>query len=176
MKQLLLSVLLFSAIFSYGQTKQGHSSTPPTYFLDSVRQVKLPQFDPDKISSVDVVKEYDEVAKTSGRIYIKTKDPKSFNFLSLEQIAKQNAVNAAPCLYMINSELVKDISNVKIDSSYILKCEVVNSKELKYFQGGPSFIILNIKTKTKENLEKENKIYIRGSETALSYNQIFSSN
>jgi hypothetical protein len=168
MKHSILSILLLCALISNGQTKQTpHPNTAPVFFLDSVRMTTLPHFDLNKIKSLNVVKEYDENTKVYGKVYITTKSPRDFNFLTLEQIAKQSVTGATPCIFMINNELVKDTNNIRIDSSYILKCEISNTIELKYLQNFSTLTILNIKTRSKENLDNEKKIYIRGTETSF---------
>lgn len=167
MKHLLLIILLFCSIISNGQSKAApHSNTPPVFFIDSVRMAKLPQLDPNKIKSIDVVKEYDELTKTFGKVYITSKN-KDFNFITLSQIANQYAPGAAPFIFMINNELVKDSSGVIIDSTYILRCEVTSAKEIKYLQNSPDISILNIKTRTKENIDRDKQVHIRGNEASL---------
>jgi hypothetical protein len=162
MKYLLLIIILPCCVISNGQTKAlPHSKTPPVFFIDSVRMTKLPQLDPNKIERIDVIKEYDEQTKTFGKVYITSKN-KDFNFITLSQIANQYAPGATPCLFMINNEPVKDSSDVVIDSTYILRCEVTSTKEIKYLQNSSAISIINIKTRTKENVDKDKQVFIRG--------------
>jgi hypothetical protein len=133
MKHFLPFVLLFLTDISYGQQKGGHKVPPPVYFVDSVRYTALPVFDPQKIQSIDIVKGQDTASHTSGRVYIKTKNPKDLHFLSLAQVAQQQAPGGGPYLFMIDNEFIKDTTGCKIDSAYILRCLKIPSKEVQYF-------------------------------------------
>jgi hypothetical protein len=75
----------------------------------------------------------------------------------------------SPMLFMLDDEFLKDIDNIKIDSSYILKVEMTKTADIDYLKKAvPGLTIFKIVTKTKENLDKQNRIMIRGSEaTAL---------
>ena len=81
--------LLFTilTLTSYGQvTKPANlnSKNLPEYFLDSVRIDKNQLFfDPNKIAEINVVKEKDTTTQSYGKIYIKSKNPKDFNVISL---------------------------------------------------------------------------------------------
>ncbi len=131
MKKFLVIPLVLLAVLVNGQTTSQipQASIPPAYFLDSVRVNALPVFDPNKIESIRVAKSLitDESFKTKGQVYINTKQPANFSFLTLEQVAVRFAKTKGPCLFMIDNEIIKDIQNVSIDSSYILKCEVTNT-------------------------------------------------
>ena len=39
--------------------------------------------------------------------------------------------------FMIDNEFVKDMEGIKIDSSFILDCNVVNVKDVAYLQNRP---------------------------------------
>ncbi len=162
MKNILLLIFLTASLGVTGQINNQHSTTPPAYFLDSVRVPLLPLFDPYKIENINIQKGVEEAGKTYGRVYITSKNPRDFNFLTLQEIAKQNTKSEGPYLFMINDEITKEIENVKIDSSYILKCELLSTKDIAHLMNLPEMIIINIKTKTKANLDKENARYIRG--------------
>lgn len=163
---LLLTILTLT---SYGQVEKrtnSNSKNLPEYFIDSVRIGKNQLFfDPNKIAEINVVKENDTTAHNYGKIYIKSKNPKSFNFISLPDIEKTytNSIST-PTLFMVDNEFLKDdISTYKIDSAYILNVEVLKSTEIEYLKNSlPTLTILRIKLKAKDNIAKANEIHIRG--------------
>lgn len=172
MKFIALTFLTSLTFASYGQVTKATITNPKKevlFFLNSVRIGKNQlYFDPNKIANIDVVK--DTTKQYDGRIYIKSKKPKDYNFLILKNIEKtySKAVSGST-LFMIDNLILKDaISTYKIDSAYILNVEVVKSTEIEYLKNNlPVLTIINIKLKTKENLDKANTIYIRGTDYSL---------
>ena len=107
--------LLFSILTldSYGQvtkTVDSNSKNLPVYFLDSIRMDKNQLFfDPSKISEINVVKEKDTTTQNYGMIYIKSKKPKDFNFLTLPDIEKTYTKGiSTSTLFMVDNEFLKD--------------------------------------------------------------------
>ena len=131
------------------------------YFLDSVKIDKNAMyFDPNKIAAINVVKEKDTTNEIVGSVYMKSKNPKAYNFLTLTGIEKTYAkAVSGSTLFMIDNMILKDdISTYKIDSTYISSVVILKSTEIEYLKNTrPLLIIINIKLKTKENA-----IYIRG--------------
>ncbi len=164
--------LVFLALTSYGQVTKATITNPKKevlFFLDSVRIGKNQlYFDPNEIANIDVVK--DTTKQYDGRIYIKSKNPKDYNFLTLKNIEKtySKAVSGST-LFMIDNVILKDnISTYKIDSIYILNVEVLKSTEIEYLKDTlPLLKIINIRLKTKENLDKANTIHLRGTDYSL---------
>jgi hypothetical protein len=163
MKKYCFILLLFCHVAIYAQ----HAGKP-LYFLDSVSTTTLPLFDPNKIESITVLKAYDSVTQTDGKIYITSKKDAHFNFFTLPQVAQQQQLSPGNCLFMIDDVFVKDLRDIKIDTSYILRCEVTSTKDITYLQSIPALAILNIKTKSGGNMKQEGSIRIRGSEFVLS--------
>lgn len=129
--------------------------------LNAVKYAKLPVFDANKIESITVIK--DQPAQyPDGLIQITSKDDANFKFLSIEQVAKKYITDATPYMVMIDNEFITDMNDVVIDSSYILRCDKVSTKDFKHLQNMPAMIILKITTATKENIEKSKKLIIRG--------------
>ncbi|HMH20902.1 MAG TPA: hypothetical protein VK563_03960 [Puia sp.] len=165
MRILLLSILLIStagraqswAPFSPSIPKDG-----PQFFLDSQRVLSIPYFDPEKLEDINVVKQVDSLSGQYGKVYMRSKYPHVFNFLDLPKIAASQHLSPSDCLFMIDNEWVKDLNGVRIDSSYILRCEIMNTREIGYLQNYPPLNILNIRMRTKDNLEKEKIIHLRG--------------
>lgn len=173
MKSIAMIFLTFLTIASYGQvtkTINSNSKKEPSFFLDSIRIDKNQLFDPNKIAEINVVKDKDTTNQNYGKIYMKSKNPKDYNFLTLTDIKKTYAKSVSvPALFMIDNKILKDnISTYKIDSTYILTVEILKSTEIESLKNSlPLLTIINIKLKTKENIDKANEIYIRGTGTTL---------
>ena len=168
---LIVSFVLYNTCFAFCQeTKKtnAHSHEPPAYFLDSIR-IHSTQiyFDPDKISSIWIGKGKDIINHTSGEIYITSKKPLNYNFWGLKRIERKytNTISKRT-VFMIDNEFLKDgISTYGIDSAYIFKVKILKSSEIDYLKKiKPVFSIIQIKLRTKYNLDEANKIRIRGSE------------
>ncbi len=170
MKFIALIFLMSLTFTSYGQvtkTISANTKKEPLLFLDSTRIDKNQlYFDPDKIADINVVKE-------DGKIYIKSKNPKDYNFLTLKGIEKTYAkAVSGSTLFIIDNKILKDdISTYKIDSTYILSVEVLKSTEIEYLKNRlPLLTIINIKLRTKENIDKANEIRLRGTRYSLPNN------
>ena len=130
----------------------------PTYYLDSVECKGIPHFDPLLIDNLQIGKK----VGTNGQVFINTKKSHKFNWIYFSTIAA-NYPNYKTALFMVNNVFVENQKSNKIDSSYILKIEKIDTKDL--FIVGKKIkktVILNIVTNTKENIEKSKQIRIRG--------------
>ena len=158
---LLLLVTIGSNLVIHAQILPNvYNKNSPTYFIDNIRFKGLPIFDGNQIDSIKVTKD-----NSNGKIYIKTKNPKGFHFITLTPIAKNKGLPEKSILYMLDGKFLKDTTEVSIDSSYILRSVLIPSSDFKYLDNKVSFTIINIMTRNKENLDKEKIIYIRGRET-----------
>lgn len=157
--------LLLCSLCSYGQQKTSFGPLP-VYYIDSVKMTNLPVFDPARIASIGVIKVGNDTAKRYNDVYITLKEPHDFQFLTLEQIARKRVPAGTLCLFMIDNEIIKDVTGVTIDSSYILKYELMNTKDFTYLQAMPPLAILHIKLKTTVNLKDDQKEYLRGIKAA----------
>ncbi|MBE7173599.1 MAG: hypothetical protein INR73_23705 [Williamsia sp.] len=161
MKYVTCLLLLFCTLLGYGQQKSSLGLLP-AYYIDSVKVSSMPLFDPNKIAAIDVIKDDPKQENRHSAIYITLSKPHDLNLLTLEEIAKKRIPAGTPCLFMIDNEIVKDVETVLIDSSYIFQYELLNTKDFKYLQALPALTILNIRVRTKANLDKEKSILIRG--------------
>jgi hypothetical protein len=173
MKIFIILISICFSIVGYGQQQKTKpiSQWQPIYFIDSVK-IDLPQlfFDPNKIADINVVSNYYDSAKQiHGKMFITSKDPKDFNFLSVADITNAYKKGTkTPTIFMLDNEFLKDIAAFKIDSSYILKVEVLRASEIEYLKNTlPNLTIVKIITRTKENLDRQNQIRIQGTETTL---------
>jgi hypothetical protein len=164
---LTFSILFFTTLF-FGQNDK---TEKPAVFVDSklVAMNLLEYFDPNEIESVNVIKKDTTINGFTyrGQINITSKNPKKYDFISLEQIKSEfTKIKSNDVIYMLNGAFIKDnIDTFKLDRNYILEVEVTNSEAFYNLRKSDTkFDIINILGKTKENLENKNKILIRGHE------------
>jgi len=108
----------------------------------------------------EVIVEKDEIS-SSGIVYIKTKRNYEPKFISLNELKLKYIdipINTST-LFMLNGNVInRDFDEFFVDENYILKIEfqnVYNSKE------SLDIFVINLITRTKENLAKANTIKIR---------------
>jgi hypothetical protein len=168
MKQFLTFFTLFLTTLFFGQkTKEPNSAM----FFDAVLMPvnMLEYIEKSEIKSVTVVKKDTTINDISyqGQLYITSKNPKKYDFISLEQI-KDNftKIKSNDVIYMVNGTLIKDnVVTFKLDRNYILEVEVTNSEAFYNLRKSDTkFDIINILGKIKENLENKNKVLLRGHE------------
>jgi len=140
-------------------------------FIDSVFVATntIEYIDPNDIESINVIKKNTSINGVPyyGQIYISSKNPKKYDFISLEQVKSEfTRIKSNDDIYMINGTLIKNnIETLKLDRNYILSVEVTNSEAFYNLRkSNIQFDIINILGKTKENLENKNKILLRGYE------------
>lgn len=160
MKQLFFILLIILTKNAFTQIIIPNNN--PLYFLDSVQISSIGTFDPDKIENITVVKGKDPSAP-NGKIYLTSKKSEGFKFLSAQDIAKANNIPSNTIsIFMLDNEIIKDTATFSIDSSYILRVEIIKSSEIEYLpQNTPSLAILKILTASKDNIDKKNIIRIR---------------
>ena len=159
--------LFFTTIF-FGQNNK---TEEPAVFIDSnlIARNAIEYINQNEIESVNVVKK-DTIINAvlfRGQLYITSKNPKKYDFISLEQIKSEfTKIKSNDIIYMVNGALIKDnIDTFKLDRNYILEVEVTNSEAFYNLRKSDTkFDIINILGKTKENLDNKNKILLRGHE------------
>ena len=169
MKYTLTFALLLSSTLFFGQKKRNEE---PAIFLDSTQvATKMMQYmDPNEIESVNVDKKDVPINGKlyHGQIYITSKNPTKYNFITLDQIKSEfTKIKSSEIIYMINGEFIKeDLKALVLDRNYILKVEVTNSNDFYNLrESNIKFDIINIILKTKENLDAKNNIILRGHES-----------
>jgi len=167
MKFILTLFLLFLTTLFFGQIK----NEQPAMFLDSVFVANntIEYMEPNEIESINVIKKNTTINGVLyyGQIYITSKNPKKYDFISLEQVKSEfTKIKGIDVIYMINGALIKNnIETLKLDRNYILSVEVTNSDAFYNLRKSDiQFDIINILGKTKENLDHKNKILLRGYE------------
>ncbi|MFV8355689.1 hypothetical protein ACNQGB_05850 [Flavobacterium sp. XS1P32] len=162
-----LYTLFFTTLF-FGQKNKIEQ---PAVFIDSnlIARNAIEYINPNEIESVNVIKK-DTIINAvlfHGQLYITSKNPKKYDFLTLEKIKTEfTKIKSNDVIYMVNGAFIKDnIDTFKLDRNYILKVEVTNSEEFYNIRESTAkFDIINILGKTKENLDDKNKILLRGHE------------
>ena len=157
MKQIFFLFLTLPSLHTFSQTDKKE----PAFYLDSVR-IPMGTFSPTKIENINVVRDNDPTTP-NGKVYIKSKNPKDFKFISAQDILKANNISIGTIsIFILDNEIIKDTSTFKIDSSYILNVEVIKASEIEYLPHNiPNLAILKIFTATKENIDKQNVLRIR---------------
>ena len=140
--------LCFS-IISFAQLKIYDNK--PSVYLDSTKiELEYFLFDQNKIEKFEVVKNHFATqTNNSGSIYITSKQPQNFNFLSYKEIKRKYFSNKTkPVLLLLNGNFVKNFAKINIDSSYISKVEVETGDDFMELKNiYPNMAIVNIKLK-----------------------------
>ncbi|MDB5231933.1 MAG: hypothetical protein JWN76_2738 [Chitinophagaceae bacterium] len=157
---LLLLCISFSVAVPAQRKRSAKNTTTsqPAIFLDSVNIGNtIFEFDPDMMTKISVGK--DDSKYPNGRIYITTKNPGSFHFLTMKEIiANYKIKTRGTALYMLDNEFIKDTSAFRIDSSYILKIVLIPGSDFSYLKKPGRLTIVKIIPRTKANLESQLRI------------------
>ena len=131
----------------------------PTYYIDSVpvsKKVYTGGIGQDEIASITVAED-----SAGGKIYINLKKRIERNFLSLKQVSDKYVKSAvSKFLYTIDGTLFTD-EETTLDENYILSIHVVHPESSPFLKEN-KLAIVQILTRSKENLEKQHQIRIRG--------------
>ena len=161
------SLLFFTSLF-FGQKNK--INDPAVFFDTKLISMKTLEFlDQDKIETINVIKKDTTIHTISyhGQLYITSKNPEQYDFISLEEIkADFTKIKSNYVVYMINGKFIKEnIEIIKLDRNYILDVEVSYSTDFSNLRNSDTkFGIINILMKTKVNLNSKNKILLRGHE------------
>jgi hypothetical protein len=168
MKCILTLSLLFLTTLFFGQNNE---TEQPAMLFDStlVATNTMNYIDQNEIKSVNVIKKDTTINGIvyHGQIYVTSKNPKKYDFISLDQIKSEfTKIKSNDVIYIVNGSLIKDnIETFKLDRNYILTVEVTNSEAFYNLRKSDTkFDIINILGKTKENLDAKNKTLLRGQE------------
>ncbi len=170
MRTLVSFIFFFFTVNAFSQTKKQYNVPgplkTPVFFLDSIQVNTLGTFDNNKIQDINVVSA--DAAFPNGRIYIKSKDPRDFKFLSARDILKvYNIPDGTSAIFMLDNEIINDTTTFKIDSSYILNVEIIKASEIEYLPNNiSSLAILKVFTASEENRDRQKVIRIRRNASA----------
>ena len=168
------------SLFSFGQILDNFKnlstafiSNPVVYFDSVETRMELFYFDVSKIkSSVAVQGKFDSATNSSGSIYITSKNPKDYHFLSFTDLKnKYIGNNKKPVLLLINGNFIKNPTKINIDSAYIYKVEVESGADFEELKNiYPLLAIVNIKTKSKAFLNDDRQIILNSPERQIMLN------
>ena len=134
------------------------------FFNESILKTLNIQF----IDSMTVVKEVITIENKiyHGQIHIKMKGKYEPKIISLTDLkSKYLKPSHNPAIFIIDNDVVKsDYNEFFIDEKYILKIE---TQEIKNEKEKLDISVIRLITKTKENIEEANKIWIRGVDTEI---------
>jgi hypothetical protein len=136
----------------------GPKANDPLFYLNGVSMGKTKYIMATRhILSIDVKKN-----TQFGEIYITTKEEDNLTMLTPVQIKEKYATSAEKSvLYFVDGNLIDDI-NTKIEEDYILSINVVASANVNVLDGNAKISLIQIFTKSKENLTKAAEVRIRG--------------
>jgi len=125
------------------------------YYVDSVllKTGFIETFKPTQIEKIDIVK---------NKVYITLKKDVPYNFVSLQSLSNKylKTRENKGVLYTVDGKLITD-AETWINEKNILSISVAADQKVSALPGGKA-TIFKILTRSKENIENANKIYIRG--------------
>lgn len=180
MKQIIVLLFVFAAFTTYAQTntdnikviyanklKQGQQ---PAYFVNGkfLSNLSTTALAPDAIDSIHVVKEKIQVdgITYNGQIHIKTKSDYQPKLISLSALKeKYTDLKSKSAVFMIDGNIVHaDYDKYMVDENYLLQIVIDNIKNDKE---NIDLGLINILTKSEENIKKSKQIILRGAEMAM---------
>lgn len=161
MKYIITLLLFTTGYIVKAQTLPVFHKPQPAYILDSVQYKKMPLFDLNVVESITVIKD-DKERFPNGAVYLTSKADAAFNFISLEALAKKYIGDTKSYIVMVDDDFIMDMTDYAIDSAFVLKCEIVSTKDFVHMQHMPDMKIVKVTTATDANKAKKRKIMIRG--------------
>ena len=137
----------------------------PAYFINEklVNESILKTINPNEIESVNVEKNDIEIenVKYYGKLKIITKSNYNPKLISLNNLkSKYIKTKINEVIFKIDNEIINaDYEKYIVDENYILKLIVEN-----YEKDNLKISLINIVTKTEENIKKSKEIIIRGND------------
>ena len=141
------------------------SEKSPAYYLNGqfVNETILKTLNPKAIDNIRVEKQDIKVETQEyyGQIFISTKGDYRPILVSLNDLkSKYTNLKNAPTIFMIDNEIINgDYDKYIVDENYLLRISIEtieNRKEKLHFN------LIQILTKTEENIKKSKEIIIRG--------------
>ena len=180
MKSIIMSLLLFISIFSIGQVKvtynyqqpyrqpsQNEISSPQPFFILNGKHLthSIEWINPSDIKAINVIKKDTIIlGKKSPFILITLKDSIQLSMISLTEIKKKYVkTNTSYVIYFINGKLIYETpEESSLNENSILSISVDKIKSKDPETGRVIDIdVIEILTKTKENIEKSKEIRLR---------------
>ena len=141
------------------------SNRKPAYFINGelTNESVLKTLNPSVIATVNVDKSNIEIENVNydGKLYIVTKSTYKPKLISLNNLKlKYTSIKENSTIFKIDNEIINaDYGNYVVDENYILK---INVEKFENSEERLKFNIVNLITKTEENIKKSKEIIIRG--------------
>ncbi|AZI32787.1 hypothetical protein [Kaistella carnis] len=152
-------------IISVNYINKIESDRKPAYFINGklTNESVLKTLNPNEIENVNVEKGNFEIENVNykGKLYIVTKSTYKPKLISLNNLKmKYTSIKENSTIFKIDNEIINaDYENYVVDENYILK---INVEKFENSQEKLKFNIVNLITKTEENIKKSKEIIIRG--------------
>jgi len=140
-------------------------SDSPAYYLNGqfVNETLLKTLNPEVIADIKVSNQEIKVGSRIyyGEIFIKTKADYTPDLISLTDLkSKYTDLKNTPIIIMIDNEVIHgDYDKCIVDENFLLKISV---EKIENARGKLKFSLIQILTKTEENIKKSKEIRIRG--------------
>lgn len=141
------------------------SNRKPAYFINGelTNESVLKTLNPSIIATVNVEKGNIEIENVNydGKLYIVTKSTYKPKLISLSNLKlKYTSIKENSTIFKIDNEIINaDYGNYVVDENYILK---INVEKFESSEEKLKFNIVNLITRTEENIKKSKEIIIRG--------------
>ena len=158
---------LNSIIPSVEYVKTNDSGRQPAYFINGkfANPTILSTISPQHIDSIYVEKKEIEIddIKYIGQVHLTMKEGYNPGFISLSDLKSKHSIPANnSTIFMIDNKIIKDdYNNYIVDEKYILKI-IVDKFENE--EENLNITIVQLLTKSDENIKKSKEIIIRGAE------------
>ena len=152
-------------IISVNYINKIESNRKPAYFINGklTNESVLKTLNPNEIENVNVEKGNFEIENVNykGKLYIVTKSTYKPKLISLNNLKmKYTSIKENSTIFKIDNEIINaDYENYVVDENYILK---INVEKFENSEEKLKFNIVNLITKTEENIKKSKEIIIRG--------------
>ena len=152
-------------IISVNYINKIESNRKPAYFINGklTNESVLKTLNPSVIATVNVDKSNIEIENVNydGKLYIVTKSTYKPKLISLNNLKlKYTSIKENSTIFKIDNEIINaDYGNYVVDENYILK---INVEKFENSEERLKFNIVNLITKTEENIKKSKEIIIRG--------------
>lgn len=143
--------------------QQKNNDLLPLVYLNNkcVEYLYLKTIHPDLIEKIEIEKDSVNLNgnKYYGKIYISLKKGYKPVLMSLNELKRKYTETSKPTIFTINREIIdEDYDKVVLDEKFIHSIEI---SDISISKEGINITMINIFTRTTENIENANRIYLR---------------
>ena len=134
------------------------TSKAPLYYLNGVLVAKsFPVLDPKHPFTIDIQNKTE-----MGEVYFTMPHADTIACLTPVELKKKYVRGATKlAIYVLDGKVIRDLT-LKIEEAYVLSINVVSPEDAKLDLGSKKISIINILTRSKENLAEASQIKIKG--------------